>query len=139
MTTIAYRRGVIAADGFAVEGNAIVARRVAKIGRLGKLLFGAAGELAFCWAFRSWIREGARGEPPVADNGSSGLIVLPDGWLFTVATPGLELTRSPFHAIGSGATFAMGAMQVGATAEQAVRAAAALDVYTGGRVLVLAR
>lgn len=44
----------------------------------------------------------------------------------------IPILNSTFHAIGSGAKFAMGAMQNGATAAKALEAAAALDPMTGG-------
>ena len=44
---------------------------------------------------------------------------------------------TPFCAVGSGADFALGAMQFGADAVQAVYCAIAQDQHTGGEVRVL--
>ena len=43
-------------------------------------------------------------------------------------------TISNFSAIGSGWSIAMGAMQSGASAKEAVKAAIKLDIYSGGAV-----
>jgi len=45
--------------------------------------------------------------------------------------------RAPFYALGSGYQVAMGAMEFGATAEEAVRAAIKWDTGSGGDVTVL--
>ncbi len=44
---------------------------------------------------------------------------------------------APFFAYGSGSELALGAMLAGATAEEAVRAAAQRDTGTGGEITVL--
>lgn len=45
----------------------------------------------------------------------------------------MELTNSTPYAIGSGAAYALGAMDTGATAKQAIKAACR-DVFTGGTI-----
>jgi ATP-dependent protease HslVU (ClpYQ) peptidase subunit len=49
----------------------------------------------------------------------------------------MDLDRSNPDAIGSGAPYALAAMDMGASAEEAVRAAMKRDIYTGGEVHVL--
>jgi ATP-dependent protease HslVU (ClpYQ) peptidase subunit len=61
---------------------------------------------------------------------SAGKIVV-----FEQSHYGYEVT-DPFVAIGSGAAAALGALYVGATPVEAVRAAAKVDPYTGGRIVV---
>ena len=51
--------------------------------------------------------------------------------------PGWIVERGPYFAMGSGRDFALGAMAAGASAEEAVRAAIAHDVYSGGEVVTL--
>ena len=48
-----------------------------------------------------------------------------------------ELDPGNPDAIGSGSAYALAAMDMGASAEEAVRAAMKRDIYTGGRVRVL--
>lgn len=69
----------------------------------------------------------------------NGLLVKPDGRVFHIfETPFFSgpLTAK-FWAVGSGEHYALGAMQTGATAVDAVVAACALDVYSDGPVKVV--
>ena len=142
MTTVAYKSGVLAFDSQVTDRNRVVGHMV-KGRKIGGLLIGGAGNLALVTRFIDWIVTGASGYPPPMagpnDAAGEGLIVMPCSLLITVAPSGLDHMRSPFHAIGSGADIAIGAMAQGATAEQAVRIAAALDVYTGGTITALTR
>ena len=51
--------------------------------------------------------------------------------------PTFSQVEAPYYAIGSGAHLALGAMWQGATAEQAVECAIALDIGCGGTVDVI--
>lgn len=139
MTTIAYRDGSLAADTL-INSNGDRIGYTQKIGRAKGLLYGASGSTAWCWNFRSWVAEGARGAFPRPPENAGGFIVLPNNDLIVFHVEGMERrTGLPFHADGSGADYALGAMQVGATAEQAVAAAMAWDAKTGGEITVIRR
>jgi len=45
-----------------------------------------------------------------------------------------DMLPSETHSIGTGETYAMGAMDAGATAKQAVKIAKKRDLYTGGKI-----
>jgi hypothetical protein len=141
MTTIAYRDGVLATDSRAgswtMEGHAV------KGHRFGRCLVAAAGSAAHAQAFYEWVRTGMVGDAPMGnpdkdDYNATGFIFMPCGRIvkFQPGCPPLTLT-APFYAYGSGGYVALGAMEAGATAEQAVMAAAKWDAGTGGPIRTL--
>jgi|DEB19_MinimDraft_2_1074335.scaffolds.fasta_scaffold70073_1 ATP-dependent HslUV protease subunit HslV len=138
MTTIAYRDGIIAADTLTTSSGGILSRASVKIGGRGGVLWCTSGDSAWGKAFRDWISTGMKGEVERPEEGSGATIFLPNGDIVVYHINGYELRLGlPFWAEGSGADFAIGAMQVGATAEQAVAAAMAWDHRTGGEIKVL--
>ena len=141
MTTIAYRDGVMAADTLCTVNNAIEGR-VVKIARRGPIMAGAAGSAPMCRAFLDWFKAGMKGDPPATQHPVSsdwnywGLIVTPDHILSLMGS-GWMTVSAPYHAMGSGAEYALGAMAAGATAVQAVEAAIRHDTRSGGDITVL--
>lgn len=141
MTTIAYRDGVLAADTLACWGS----NRdgfATKIRKRGAVLAGVSGALSAGQAFLDWFSSGMKGDPPAMPDGEAstfGLIVTPDDWVLIWGPRGWERTRNPTVAMGSGSEFAQGAMEMGASAEQAVRVAMVHDTKTGGEITVLRR
>jgi hypothetical protein len=140
VTTIAYRDGVLAADTLITSGGDVIGQNT-KIGGKNGVLWGASGDAAWGHAFRGWMRAGMVGEPPpIPDDATGATIFLPNGSVVALHARGFECRNGlPFWADGSGADYALGAMQHGATAEQAVRAAMAWDTRTGGEITVLKR
>lgn len=140
MTTIAYRDGVLAADS-QMNVGAIRHGVSEKIGRKGRLLYGGAGDVAWCWEFRSWVQQGAEGEPPAcAPDATSSFVILPDDRIVVFHANGVQLCSGlPFFADGSGWELALGAMSAGASAEQAVRIATRWDTRSGGDIRVVRR
>lgn len=142
MTTIAYRDGVIAADGASFRGQTRIDGMVKVArgpeGRLG----GACGHAGFMTGWLDWIagRCSAPPEPKMTqDTADAGLIVYPDGRIELHEADGVFSIATPYYAMGCGRDQALGAMFTGATAEVAIKAAIAHDAYTGGEVTVLAR
>jgi ATP-dependent protease HslVU (ClpYQ) peptidase subunit len=148
MSTIAYRAGELAADMGAVQnGNMDAIMR--KIAKRGSLLAGASGAAPQAQAFLDWFERGCAGaEPPdLTNRGDSQhahaecFIIMPDNLVLLWTKYGWERLRQRhgFMAFGSGGDIAFGAMLMGATAQQAVRAAAQLDVNTSLEMTVLRR
>jgi 20S proteasome alpha/beta subunit len=137
LTTIAYRDGVLAADTLTTASGTRCGE-MAKIYREGRLLVGFCGNASNFEAFRSWVRAGAEGRFK-SENGN--VFILPPEGPAVVWGDGDYPWReaAPFWALGSGESIALGAMAVGATAEQAVRAAIEFDTASGGNVTVLSR
>jgi hypothetical protein len=134
VTTIAYRRGVLAADTRETddEQEFIYPGHTRKIHRLvGGHLFAAAGDSEQIEVLRRSIVEG---KAPPKMKGVEALVVLPSGrvrfYEGRIWTP----VRSPFFALGTGKVAALAAMYANATAARAVRIAMKLDFCTGGRV-----
>lgn len=142
MTTIAYRDGFLAADSQVTENDRICGH-VQKIRRIKGVLWGVCGCVIHMVAFNDWIMGGMEGEPPsmkTPEGAASAAIVIVGNRLITFDEHGTDhMPLPPFHAVGTGAPIALGAMQFGASAKQAVEAAIALDIYSGGNVTVLSR
>lgn len=128
LTTIAYSRGVLAADS-ASTSNGILCGVVTKLARSPDGHIAAvAGSTLDCAAIRRWVAGGLIGETGVSGNDSSGLLIKPDGSVHLLGSDGaLAPIEAEYHATGSGWQIALGAMAAGASAEEAVRIACRLD------------
>jgi ATP-dependent HslUV protease subunit HslV len=143
MTTIAYRNGELAADTLCT----IHTHRdgyVTKIAKRGELLCAACGTWPTALKFIDWFKAGlpASREPDMSggndkEYGASGHIFRPDGMIIGFSNLGWTWKRAPYYALGSGADYCYGAFSMGATAEQAVRAALEHETASGGDVTVL--
>lgn len=136
MTTIAWRDGVLAADSRATGDGGIL--NVRKMFNLpdGRVI-ACCGELSSAMEFVEAIRKGTV-EKFRAKGSFDAMVMLPSGSLVIyekgrVAIP----VQEKFYAMGSGGMVALGAMAMGASAEQAVKIAARYDCYTGGKVLAV--
>lgn len=135
MTTIAYKDGVIAYDGRQTRSGAIVSDDCPKCQVVDGVSFLLAGavcdEKALIAAYF--------GTPSPVPVECSGYVV-DGGRLIMVGhddKTGIwkqELDLANPDAIGSGAPYALAAMDMGASAEEAVRAAMKRDIYTGGLI-----
>lgn len=133
MTIVAWDGKTLAADRMIVDGYTKMA--TTKIHRIGSDLFGCAG----CWstgmARFEWARAGMEpaAYPVVSDDQFGRLLrITDDGQILLYTVNGLPMRyESPFYAIGSGSEFAMAAMYLGHTAEQAVHVACELSNECG--------
>ena len=139
MSTIVYRDGIMAADTRAFAGYNL------PIGTKTKIRFAPTGALVgvstskpgMSEAFMNWICDDG---PEPAEYDLQAMIVEQTGEIYYYR--GSLMPAGPleadFMAIGSGAEAALGAMHMGATAEQAVEIAAKTDVWTAPPVITLA-
>lgn len=135
MTTIAYKDGVIAYDGRQVRNDRVVSDSAQKCQVVDGVSFFLSGavcdEKALIAAYF--------GTPSPLPVECSGYVV-DGGKLMMIGhddTTGIwkqDLDPANPDAMGSGAPYALAAMDMGANAEQAVRAAMRRDIYTGGTV-----
>lgn len=135
MTTIAYKDGVIAYDGRQTRNDRIVSDSAPKCKVVDGVSFFLSGavcdEKALIAAYF-----GTLSPVPVECSG----YVVDGGKLMMVGhddKTGIwkqELAPSNPDAIGSGAPYALAAMDMGASAEDAVLAAMKRDIYTGGLI-----
>lgn len=139
MTTIAYKDGVMAADGHCVNGWVVVSINQVKMHRLPDgSICGGSGVVAH---LARYIESLIAGTPDRAalTNGtehSDVLLVRPSGLLEYHHRDGVDLLPDlKFHAIGSGWMTAIGAMEMGgASAKKAVEIARKRDMGTAGRI-----
>jgi hypothetical protein len=135
MTTIAYKDGVIAYDGRQTRNDRIVSDDAPKCQTVDGVSFFLAGavcdEKALIAAYF-----GTPSQVPVECSG----YVVDDGKLMMIGHDDKSgiwkqpLDLSTPDAIDSGAPYALAAMDMGASAEEAVRAAMKRDIYTGGTI-----
>ena len=138
MTTIAYKDGVIAYDGRQTRSNRIVSDTAQKCTVVDGVSFFLSGtvcdEKALIAAYF-----GAPSSAPVECSG----YVVDSGKLMLIGhddDTGIwrqDLDPSNPDAIGSGSPYALAAMDMGASAEEAVLAAMKRDIYTGGKVTTI--
>lgn len=141
MTIICYRDGVLASDSLFVYNG----RRHGSLAKIFRAsdgsIAGNAGGGQLVDAFREWFLAGAdqaTRPTPQSNDEFAALVIKPSGEVYDVGERCI-LTRleAPFYAIGSGAPIAIGAMEMGATAEQAVAAAIKWQTSCGGEIQVL--
>lgn len=121
MTIICAKDGVIAADGSVWMDELTFSTRK-KIRQLGDgALVGAAGDAEYADAFMLW-KQGKCGKPDVPpDDSNFAAIEINKEGIFQYAGNYTRFSDiAPFAAIGSHAEFAMGLMDAGMSAEQAV-------------------
>ena len=135
MTTIAYKDGVIACDTRQIRGGVIVSDDAPKFQVVDGVSFFLAGavcdEKALIAAYF-----GTQSAVPVECSGYAvdGGKLLMVGHDDRTGVWKQELDPDNPDAIGSGSAYALAAMDMGASAEDAVRAAMRRDIYTGGKV-----
>jgi hypothetical protein len=139
VTAIAYRAGTMAADTKTVHEYVKVDET--KIFKAGGHLIGVMGEVCPSNADLSrWFLAAPdkHFRPEFKDHRFALLIVNPKGKLSILHHTGrfYPVVHQRFWAIGAGAECCMAAMEAGATAEQAVRAAIKWQKDCGGRVTV---
>lgn len=136
MTTIAYRDGKLAGDSRATA-NGLIDNQTTKVWSHKGVLIAASGSQALCEKFRTWVVAGMDGESPFegADDGN-GLVVSMAG-VVCFGNTGSWPISEPFYTLGSGYQLALGALAMGASAEEAVEIASRFDTMTGGKITVL--
>lgn len=153
MTTIAYKNGIMSGDGRMSLGDMIIKDNTEKVFWVNNHLVGVCGRARAINTFVTWLQKMTDyhivnqevGElvdlvPPALedDEGYSALVVTPSRQvlMYEGNTPidmGLDVPMS----VGSGSCFALAAMKAGNSAEEAVKVACELDVYSGGEITVV--
>lgn len=135
MTTIVYRAGTMAADSRAWSGDKHPIGNKVKIRRLedGTLIGCSTTTPGGGEAVLDWYEAGHPDEGHTLPESFTFLAVQKNGEVY-YATDADFITgplTADFFAIGSGEQYAMGALHMGATAEEAVRVACKADAWTG--------
>lgn len=138
MTAIAYRSGVMAGD--TLSTFSYISAHETKVIKRDGWLIGVSGESCPSnddlsdWVFNN-IK--AKRLPKFDGMEFELLAVRPSGRMYLYYSSGIvyPVPHLKFWAVGSGAEVCMGAMEMGASAEQAVRAAIKWQKACGGRVI----
>lgn len=136
MTAIAYRDGVMAADTQCML-NSHVKQSIPKIIKRQGYLLGGAGDVPSLDDLMRWYfaAPGKPTRPKFEGFDFTLLVITPRGRIENWDHRGrFEPIRHKFWAVGSGAECCMAAMDVGASATRAVRAAIKFADHCGGRV-----
>jgi ATP-dependent protease HslVU (ClpYQ) peptidase subunit len=153
VTTISYKDGIMAAEGKMTLGDMVIKLDTEKVFWVNNHLVGVCGRARAINTFVTWLQKMTDyhivnqevGElvdlvPPALedDEGYSALVVTPSRQvlMYEGNTPidmGLDVPMS----VGSGSCFALAAMKAGNSAEEAVKVACSLDVYSGGEITVV--
>lgn len=151
----------IGADSQTTSGDRpYVARRAVKIATLGEYLIAPAGQghacdvLMYHWKpphsrssepYMHMIRDVApsiratfqKFDVSFSGDESFQTLIAYHGQLFEIASDYTVLVRDDgYYAIGSGAAYALGALHMGATVEEALEVAELNDIYTSGPMVV---
>lgn len=136
MTVIAYKDGVMAADGQVTSDGTIMLSNEVKCFYKDGHVFGVAGLFGEALILQKWFTNGMKGDPPTITSETEGMLVSPDGivyglWEHQMMVP---LENRDFYVIGSGFHIATGAMEMGASAIKAVEIAIKYSIYCGGEI-----
>lgn len=140
MTIIAWDGKVLAADRMATMGGTPMRDAGGKIHRLrapnGRVaLIGFTGTSAFRASYLHWMRGGEEPQIKVGEDMKWAIILIQEPrWVWyrsDTANRWDLLGAMSYWAVGSGCDYALGAMEHGATAREAVRVASRLDNQCG--------
>jgi ATP-dependent protease HslVU (ClpYQ) peptidase subunit len=127
----------MAADSLVTSnGGGGVPFRVEKVTRIGGSLFGFAGSLAAGLRFVEWIKAGKPEESrdSTLDEGTE-IVELDKTGIYLWDSSMIRIAACVEHyAIGSGCQYAMAALELGHTPDEAVTLAAKFDASTGGTI-----
>lgn len=135
MTTLVYRDGVLAADSRGTRNGMICPGAVSKVYIVDGRLVGFVGDSAFGQRFVRDLREGR--EPADLEGEAIAVVVDSDGTVRVHQNATWYVEEGPFAAWGTGLAAALGALHMGATADQAVEAACEVDPNSGGPVQIV--
>lgn len=144
MTVIVYRDGVMASDSL-LSGQGVRCGEAEKVRDINGWLIGISGNWGVACELFDWFEQECRDSikrPPSQihvddDKYPIGVLLVrkSSGAVFCIDGLGYpQRINAPFYAIGSGAEVALGAMEMGADAIKAVKAACKFNCYCGGRI-----
>jgi len=138
MTTIVYSKGILAADTQLTQGDCIVSHSTKKLFKVKSFshiyYIGIAGDPSDYLAITEWAKADFDPEFTPKTEGSTAIIVDAEGNTYGFQGGNLFPTGKGDQAVGSGYIVALGALAMGASAVEAVKAAGKIDVYTNTKV-----
>jgi ATP-dependent HslUV protease subunit HslV len=138
MTTIVYKDGILAYDSRITDDYNTIVGHVDKGCKTEQHLVAVCGDFTAVAVLIEWARSGfdPRQKPKMKKDASFEMVAVDKKGVIQSFEESLTpvILDDKMYAAGSGKNFAFGAMHAGATAKQAVIAAASYDAATGGRV-----
>ncbi len=130
-----YRDGVMCSDSQVQTGTLRTGTMKKVLKTKDGWLVGAAGDCNEIQRFFKWMEGDRNPDEALKFENMSGIVVSPKGEVFW-ADSNLDLysTDVEFAAVGSGEKLAIGAMAMGASAEEAVRVCIKYDTGCGGKI-----
>lgn len=137
MTTIAWDGKTLAVDSRTTGSNIIRSERTQKLWKIADFWIACSGDYQDVLLAVEWFRNGMPDTDKPKLNDPGGLVVIKKrgrkAFRYEGNLVGWDVAAS-FAAAGSGFEIALGAMAMGATAEEAVKVAARFDPGTNKRV-----
>jgi ATP-dependent protease HslVU (ClpYQ) peptidase subunit len=135
VTTLVYRDGILAADTQISYSGTRIPGHAAKIHRLPDgSLYGFTGSLETGELMRrALLNPDPENRPDLKTESYEGFCLTDSGKMLFFEDRGWIPLKLPYIAMGSGKDYAYGALAVGATAIEAVKASMKLDPGTGGK------
>ena len=137
MTAIAVKDGVVATDSRVSQGGMVLDDKYDKRKVVDGVQFFVAGNVTDDAQIIACYFEGAEIIEEIEGNPCADFIIVDGSDVYYGGIEGafwkMKLTTDTPYAIGSGAAYAIGAMDAGATAKEAVKIASR-DVFTGGAI-----
>lgn len=98
-------------------------------------LIGANGDCEYCSKFLDWANTDRIAKPPKClDKGNGAILITPKGEIHYFYGTTWDILNNDFVSLGSGGPIAMGAMEVGANAYNAVVATCKWSMTCGGNI-----
>lgn len=153
MTTIIATRSKILSDGKVTVGSRVDQYNFKKVRKIGDYLVGGAGRLSSILTFFAWFEQNLQcqaaqesipglmiqSDPDKEDEEFVALVVHPDGRIFIHEgnNPARAFPiEADYYAVGSGADYALAALDGGCTPEEAMAVAKMRDAFSGGDTFV---
>lgn len=137
MTTIACDGKSMSCDGLITSGSSIIDTNSVKVFRCNNgSILGLSGDTHNWYSLLSYFNEEIK-EWPVIRGDFSVLLLESNGAVFSYDETGRSWMRPTPTAIGSGRSYALGALDMGATTEEAVKIACNRDAYSGGTITTM--
>ena len=138
MTTIAWDGKTLAVDSMVTSGGIVTSidqkKLFTDVGQYKAVAI--SGSIVCMNALIEWIKNGEEGDPPKMEEYDSIMCVDKDGRMLTFwhHSSREPQNNSGITSGGNGWEIALGAMEAGANAVEAVEIACKLNIYTGGKV-----
>lgn len=132
MTTIICDGRFMIGDGYITSNGTMLSDNCIKVHELkdGRII--GFGGNTYNWKEVLDYYDGSRSEWPYCSDDFTALLMDTNGRVYSIDEKGRSWERPVPAAVGSGRSFALGALDAGADIESAMKAACKRDIYSGG-------